>query len=271
MGRLYDKTQREKDAKQQLTAALQLEPGDWKIYMELGLNAYQSGRYQEAATNWEEALRLEPDNSLALRNLGAVYHALARDDDAAAALQHALQIKPNADIYNNLGTIRFYQGRYQDAVPAFEKTVALGANNFDNWASLADAYRWTPGNADKAKQAYATAIRLVREEIAKNPNQLDLRALLATYLAKSGDKAGALQELKPVEQAHSKDPAILYSTAVAYELGGNRDKALQSLLAAVKAGQSLDDIQNDPELVGLRADPQYHLKIAGASGTKASQ
>ena len=127
-----------------------------------------------------------------------------------------------------------------------------------------DLYRWTPGNADKAKQAYDTAIRLVREEIAKNPNQADLHADLALYLAEDGDKTGALTELKAVEQAHSKDPSVLYNVAVAYELCGNRDKALDILLAAVKVGQSLDEVKNDPELVSLRSDPRYHLKIEGA-------
>ncbi|MGO9124642.1 MAG: protein kinase domain-containing protein [Terriglobales bacterium] len=262
---LYDKTGKPEDARQELKRALQLNKNDWEVYMELGLNAYKSGDYKNAAAYWEEALRLEPDNVPVLRNLGAVYHNLGRDDDAASALQHSLEIQPSADAYNNLGTIRFYQGRYQDAVPAFEKTVALGANSFDNWASLADAYRWTPGNAAKARQAYDTAIRLVSEEIAKNPNQADLRADLALYLSENGDKTGALTELKSVEQAHSKDPSVLYSVAVAYELCGDRDKAFDGLLAAVKAGQSLDDIKNDPELVSLRADPRYQLKIASAA------
>jgi len=264
LGRLYDKLNKPEDAKQELQVALKQNSSDWQLYTDLGLNAYKGGEYKAAAAYWEQALRLEPDNVPVLRNLGAVYHNLGRDDDAASALQHSLEIQPTADAYNNLGYIRFYQGRYQDAVPAFEKTVTLGANNFDNWASLADAYRWTPGNADKAKQAYNTAIRLVREEIAKNPNQADLRANLTLYLAENGDKTGALAELRTAEQAHSKDPSVLYNIAVTYELCGNRDKALDALLASVKAGQSLDDVKNDPELVALRADPRFQLKIAGA-------
>ena len=265
LGHLFDKVGKTENARQELEVALKLDKNNWRTYMELGLNRYQAGAFADAAANWEEALRLEPDNVPALRNLGAVYHALRRDDDAATALQHALQIHPSADVYNNLGTIRVYQGRYQDAVPAFEKTVALSANSYDNWASLGDAYRWTPGNAEKAKKAYLTAIRLVREEIAKTPTDTTLLASLALYLAKSGDKASAVQELKRVEEGHSKDPSVLYSAAVAYELSGNRAKALEFLLAAVKVGQGLDDIKNDPDLVGLRADPRYHLEIAGAA------
>ena len=268
LGKLYDKTGKDNLALQELKRALQLDPNDWASYMELGLNAYQAANYKGAAENWEQVLKLEPDNVSALRNLGAVYHSLGRDDDAAAALQHALEIKPSADVYNNLGTIRFYQGRYQDAVPAFEKSVALGANKPEIWGSLADAYRWTPGDRGKAQQAYETAIRMVREEIGKNPQQTDLRLDLALYLAKSGDKVSALKELQFVEQAHSKDPSVLYNSAVVYELCGSRNQALDSLRESVKAGQDLNDIKNDPELVSLRADPRYHLNVVSAAATK---
>ena len=201
-----------------------------------------------------------------LQNLGAGYHALNRDDDAASALQQALAIKPTADIYNNLATLRFYQGHYQEAVPAFQKAVELGANHYDNWANLGDAYRWTPGNQDKAKQAYEQAIRLVREEISKHPDQIELKADLAMYLAKHGDKKAALNELQPVEQSHSHDPNVLYLTAIVYEICGNRDQALTSLASSVKVGQSLEDIKNEPEFVSLRTDPRYHLNVLSAAG-----
>src|SRR5271169_977512 len=120
-----------------------MEPKDWKSYLAMGLIAYHDGQLKEAASAWETALKLEPDNVPALRNLGAVYHSMGRDDDAVAALQHALEIRPGSDVYTNLGTILFYQGKYDGSVPAFEKAVELGANTFDNWGNLGDAYRWS--------------------------------------------------------------------------------------------------------------------------------
>jgi tetratricopeptide (TPR) repeat protein/predicted Ser/Thr protein kinase len=271
LGYLYNKTGKRDQAVLELERALQLDPKDWKATVTLGWTAYQAANYKEAVSYFEQALRLEPDSLSTLENLGAVYHLLGRDDDAAAALQHALEMKPAADVYNNLGTIRFYQGHYDEAVPAFEKTVELNANGYDSWGNLGDAYRWSSAQKDKAKPAYQHAIQLVREEIAKHPNQMDLRTSLAMYLAKSGDKQSALQELKPVEQAHVKEPNILYISAMVYELCGNRDKALDSLLVAVKAGQSLADVKNEPEFVSLRADPRYHLNILSVADTKPSR
>jgi tetratricopeptide (TPR) repeat protein len=270
LGLLYEKTGKADQAAEELKRALQLNPKDWKTYMAAGLGAYQAGRFQESASAWEMALKLEPDNVPMLRNLGAVYHSLGRDSDAVAALQHALEIKPASDVYTNLGTILFYQGKYDEAVPAFEKAVELGANNFDIWGNLGDAYRWSSNKQDKARPAYEHAIQLVKEEIAKNPNQTDLRIDLAMYLAKAGDKEKALKEIKPVEAARDTNPSDLYNSALVYELCGRRDHALDALLAAVKAGQDLNDIKNEPEFVSLRADPRYHLQILSAAATKPS-
>jgi len=267
----YQKSGRGDRTAEEFRRAIELDPKDWRAYMGLGTNAYLNARYQEAATNYEKAEQLEPDSVSVLQNLAAVYHLLERDDDAAAALQRALAIKPSADIYNNLGTIRFYSGHYDDSIAAFEKTVALGANNFDNWANLGDAYRWSTTQKAKAPAAYQHAIQLVQEEIRKSPQQIDLHADLAMYLAKTGDKQAALRELQTVEVAQTKEPNVLYLMAIVYELCGKRDQALDSLSASIKLGQSLADIKNEPEFVSLRTDPRYHLRILSATKSIAKR
>ncbi len=267
LGAAYAGEGKKDDAAAEFQRALALDPKDWRTYMEIGLEAYNAGRYKEAATNWEHVIQIEPNDVQALVNLGAVYHALGRDDDASSALQHALEIKPNADVYNNLGTIRYYQGKYDLAAAAFEKTVALNANDYNSWASLGDAHRQLH-NQGKANQAYQQAIQLIKDEIAKHPDQVELRAELALYLAKSGEKSAASQQLQTVSLDAIKDPTILFEVAIAYEVSGARDKALNALTAAVKAGQNLDDIKNEPELVSLRADPRYHLDVLSAAAAK---
>jgi len=267
LGKLNAQKGNTTEAVANLNHALEINPHDWEAPLELGAEAYQAGHYRDAASFFETVLKTQPNEIRALINLGATYHALGRDDDASQMLQQALAIKPNAEVFNNLGTIRYYQGKYDLAAAAFEKTVALNANSSDNWASLGDAYRQLH-NQDKAKQAYQQAIQLVKDEIAKHPEQMDLQANLALYLAKTGDKQGALQAVAPVMQAKVKDPTNLFEAAITYELCGARDKALDALTTAVKAGQNLDDIKNEPELVSLRADPRYHLNVLSASATK---
>ena len=83
--------------------------------------------------------------------------------EAATALQRALEIQPSsgsAGVYTNLGTARFFQGRYQEAVAAFEKAVELNPTWYLYWGNLADGYRWIQGNEQKAKAADVRALKL---------------------------------------------------------------------------------------------------------------
>lgn len=256
-------TGKSKQAEDELTRALGLNPEDWRARFNLGLLYYKTARYPEAASAWEQVKKITPDNFYVLNNLAGVYMVMDRDEDAAAALQRSLEIKPAADNYSNLGTLRFSQRRYADAVPAFEKAVNLMASNYLYWGNLGDAYRWAPGQRAKAGPAYQNAIRLVRSEIASNPQDLELPSTLALYLAKSGDKAAALAQIKDVDLASKKTPAVLLYSAVVHELCGDRDIAFSMLSAALKAGTTIKEIENEPELIALRADARYQFLLAG--------
>jgi serine/threonine protein kinase/tetratricopeptide (TPR) repeat protein len=265
LGFLFNSAGNSKQAEEALARALTLNPDDWRSRTTLGLLYYKTARYPEAATAWEQVSKLTPDNFIVLNNLAAVYHMMDRYEDSAAALQRSLEIKPAATTYGNLGTLRFFQGRYAEAVPAFEKAVNMQANNYLNWGNLGDAFRWAPGQAGKAGPAYENAIRLVRDEIGAHPEDLDLQANLALYLAKSGDKQTALAQIKAVDHATKKPASVLFNSAVVYELGGNRDRAIAVLSAAIKAGYALEEIKNEPELVALRTDTRYQLLLASQS------
>jgi tetratricopeptide (TPR) repeat protein/predicted Ser/Thr protein kinase len=244
--------------------AVQFTPDDWVAHSTLGTFFYRLARYEDAAHSWEGAVQLTPDNVVALRNLAAAYHMLGRDEDAAAKLQRALEIQPAATTYNNLGTLRFFQGQYGDAAEAFDKAVQLSANNYLYWGNLGDAYRWTPGGKDKAKPAYLRASQLLNEKIAASPADPDLHANLAVYLIKSGDRDRALLEIGIVEKSQRITAFSWFKALIVHELCGQRDQALAALQAALRAKYSLQEIRNEPELVSLRTDPRYHRMVGSA-------
>jgi eukaryotic-like serine/threonine-protein kinase len=240
-------------------------PDDWQPLAELGAFLYKAARYGEAVETWERCAKLVPDNATLHRQLGAAYHMLDRPDDAARAFQQALQIEPTAAVYNNLGTLRFFQGRYGDAVAAFTRAVEMRANSYAYWGNLGDAHRWDPATRPEASVAYATAIRLAEEALAAAPGNLEVRAALALYRAKSGDAAGALQDLAILERAEQPSPARLFRATVVYEIAGRRTDALETLRRALEAGYSEREIRMDPELVSLRTDPRFHALVSGTS------
>jgi eukaryotic-like serine/threonine-protein kinase len=262
LGFLFSGLGSNKQAEEEQTRALALNPEDWRARINLGLLYYKTARYPEAAAAWEQVSKLTPDNFYVLNNLAGAYMMMDREEDSAAALQRSLEIKPAADNYSNLGMLRFSQGRYADAVPAFEKAVKMMASNYLFWGNLGDAYRWAPGQRAKAGLAYQNAIRLVREEIAATPQDLEVQSTLALYLAKSGDKQAALTQIAQVDRAAKKTASVLLDSAVVHELCGERDIALTTLSAALKAGTTLKEIKNEPELIALRADARYQFILA---------
>ena len=260
MGNLHAARRATADAEREFRAAMQLAPLDWRSAFDLGVLYYRNDRYGDAASVWQAAAAKQPDNELLHRNLGAAFHMMGRDDEAAAELQKALEIIPAAATYNNLGTIRFFQGRYADAVPAFEKAVNSAANSYRFWGNLGDAYRWTAGMRDKAPAAYTRAVQLGRAEAKAKPGDWDLRSRLALYLAKLSDPA-ARAELAAIPPA-TPTAAVWFRTAVAWDLLHDRDQALQSLERALKAGYPTNEVENEPELAPLRADRRYHVLMA---------
>jgi eukaryotic-like serine/threonine-protein kinase len=237
--------------------AAELSPRDWAVWLRIGLFEYSTGEYQKAAGALEKAGQLAPDNSIVYRNLGAIYSKLERYDDAASAFQRALEIRPSDAVYTNLGTIRFYQGRYGEAIPPMEAAVRLSANNYLLWGNLADVYRIVPGNQKKALDAYRIAVRLAREQTQKVPDNPDLRSSLAVYLAHSGDVAGAEAELKLLAGSKRHTPGSLFKAALASEACMRENDALRYLELAVREGYPWREIRDNPDLASLRETAGY--------------
>ena len=258
----YAAQRRDEEAEAALQEAVKRRGSDWRPDSELASFYFRRGRYSDAAATWEAARALAADNAIVWRNLGAAYFQLGRYEDAAGAFQRSLEITPTAATYTNLGTLRFYQGRYNDAVPAFEKAVALGANRSLYWGNLADAYRWAPGRRSESIDAYSRAIALLREEVTKQPAAFELRSRLATYLVKADQPKAALEIIGDIERESKLPPQVLMHLTMIHELAGNRERALQRLQQALKAGFPAKELANEPELTALRADPRYHRVIA---------
>jgi len=53
---------------------------------------------------------------------------------------------------------------------------------------------------------------------------------------------------------------------IAYEVLGDRAAALAVLAGALRAGLPVTEIEREPELTALRADPGYHRLVAAAGG-----
>jgi serine/threonine-protein kinase len=271
LGQALAASKQDEAAATAFATAIRLGADDWRPRIGFGQFHFSRARYAEAAAEWEAALRLTPDNALVLRNLGAAYYLLERHDEAASILQRALEVRPDAPVYTNLGTIRFFQGRYADAVDAFEKAVELGANNPLYWGNLGDGYRWAPGRRGEAAAAYRRATDLIAQDLAKRPHDVDLLSRQALYLAKMGGRDEARRALQGLDGDASLTAQMLYRLTVVNELLGDRSGALAALERALKAGYPVADLAREPEFTALRADARYHRLLASAGSGRRPQ
>ncbi|HJQ38971.1 MAG TPA: protein kinase [Thermoanaerobaculia bacterium] len=244
-------------AEAHLRKALALRPRDPELHLALGWLLYQTTRYDQAAAEFRQVNVIAPDLVAGYRNLAATLHMRGDYAGAARAIQQSLEIEPDVAAYSNLGTLYFFQGLYPQSVTAFEKAVQLGANNHVVWANLGDAYRWTPGNQAKAREAFAAALNLLDDQIRQHPDDATLQSRRALYLAKQGNARGGLSAADALMARKEADPQNLYRLALAFELSGARGKSLDALARAIRNGYSTEEIKTDPELASLRRDMQF--------------
>ena len=157
-----------------------------------------------------------------------------------------------------MATVHIFRGRYAEAIPMLESAIELGRNVTEIWGNLGDAYRYTPGNGDKAVEAYRRAIELAYDDLSVNPNDPCLRSRLATYCAKAGDLEMAMKQLEMARDQGPTDADVLFNCIIVYEIADRRDDALRAVSETVERDESaIEKIDSDPELSELRKDARY--------------
>src|SRR5258708_35507414 len=89
-----------------------------------------AGAYAAAERGFEKVLAASPNQVAAMGNLGVVYQHTHRPEKAIAIYKRALTVNPKDDkILLNLGLVYFKREDYGQAMPWFERVVALNASS----------------------------------------------------------------------------------------------------------------------------------------------
>jgi tetratricopeptide (TPR) repeat protein len=229
----------------------------WQGYADLGELYYRQGQFAKAAEQFQSLIDLAPDKSDGYYNLGGIYLAQGRYEDAIAVLKKGLNIQPDADAWSNLGSAYMYIGKYEDGASAMKRAADLSPHNHVMWRNLADSLNQIPARQIEARQAYEKALETATEQLKVNPQDPEALSGTALYDAHLGQVAGAEIFISRALAAAPHDSDTLFTSALVYEIIGNRDKALAAVNSAVAAGYSLEEVEKEPELRTLRSDPRY--------------
>jgi tetratricopeptide (TPR) repeat protein len=134
-----------------LTRSLSLDPGRAKTPTYLALVRLDQKLIAEAEAAAQRGLALAPDDPEALNAMGLVRFEQQKSDEALALHRRAVELKPDfADAHNNIGNILKENGDLAAARAAFERAVELDPREAGHYFNLADAKKFTEGDAHLA-------------------------------------------------------------------------------------------------------------------------
>jgi tetratricopeptide (TPR) repeat protein len=178
-------THRYVDAAILIQRAIAASPAEASYHSDLGLTYRIAGRLDEAAVCFRRAVELNPSLAAAHLNLGEALHEMSRFDDAIESYQRVFLLQPNdAGAYNNLGVTLTAKGLMDEAITAFQGALALNADYAEAHNNLGNALcecgRW-----DEAAAAFRRALVLM-------PDSPEAHANLGNVLLANGRVEQAL-------------------------------------------------------------------------------
>ncbi|HVF27931.1 MAG TPA: tetratricopeptide repeat protein [Pyrinomonadaceae bacterium] len=182
--------------------------------------AMQSGRFADAAREYEAWLKVYPDAKEVLLALGICYVQLGRQDEAVAMLRRHLKLVPKSAAGRAALGIALLDGaKTTEAKAELETAIQLNPKQADAVEALARVYL-IEGRA-------AEAVSLLRPLAASGANE-EIQALLGDALVKAGQPRDAAAMLERQLQTNPRAASRIYSiTAWAHLKAGDLARAAE--------------------------------------------
>lgn len=220
--------------------ALELQPDDQALRVQVGERLYQAGRITEAAKTLDP-LRDKGDSTAEFL-LGVLSYRQGRFEDSRQRFEAALKVKPDyPEARFNLAITFYDQGRYPEALDQFKAVLAAhpdddeAKKNLDVTRQAAVRAHLKEGSQDFLKADYVSALTRWKAALQLEPDNKVVKDLVETAEAQLKLQAEELVATgKSAWEAGKKEDAI-----VAYAQALDRDPSN----AAAKAG--LDSVKSE--------------------------
>lgn len=239
-----------------LKKAVDLNPYYWYNHKQLGVGYFDVGRYEEALKEFKEQIAENPTDSSAYSNIGAIYEKQGLWKDAIAGFNKSIEIKPSFQAYSGLATAYYMLTRYAEAIPVYEKALALSPNQAFVARNLAEAYMRN-GQKEKGTKMYSRAIALLYDQLQVNSQDASALGELAMCYVAKGDLSRAHVLILQARAIDPSDSDILYQAAVVESVSGRIPQALDALKSALEKGYSFASCLSDPDLKAVRQAPGF--------------
>jgi len=198
-----------------------------------GSGFFQQGKTNEAIQEFEAALATNPRLIAAHINLVALYGQLRQDEKAEEHFRAAVELDPGwVETYYNWGLFLVQRNRKAEAVELFRKAVEVNPNYPEARVQLGLLLD-DSGHSSEAAAQYQRALEV-------SPSNRQAHYFLGRYLLTNGRVDEAIQHL--IETTKVEDawtPVCMQAVAIAYERGGNRERAVHFLREAKQRALTL--------------------------------
>ncbi len=231
------------------------------IYFSNGLQSKYRDDTEGAIRNFEQALRYMPDDAASMYELSEQYYNADRIEEALNMIQKATKTDPENKWYQmRLGLFYRNLEQYKDFIQLFEKLTAKYPDDPDMLSELIDAYLITE-KYDKALEKMDILEQQVGENeliteqrlqiykrqgntkkviseleklIEQNPENIRYYGMLASFYSDNGKIKDAIKTYEKIKEINPEHPYINVSLLELYDMTGEKDKAFDELLAAIR-------------------------------------
>jgi tetratricopeptide (TPR) repeat protein len=165
LGVAYMNQQRPADAQKLFEQSLATDPNFEVARINLGISLLAQQKLEPARTALAAAVEKLPQDSYAWYNLGLVYKDLGDAEKGVDAFTHVTQIANEADPWYFVGYLNSQLQRYDQAITAFQKALAIFPFHASAEFGLARAYQRS-GNAEAAKEHLAKFQKMTADHLA---------------------------------------------------------------------------------------------------------
>jgi tetratricopeptide (TPR) repeat protein len=258
LGLLENGTGKYEQAAEQFQHAVQLDPANDRAYINLA-DAYQHlNQLDKAEETFKRAIAVRPQYWRVYSLLGGFYLNQAQYDRAEAMFRHSTELDPDSYLaFNNLGGALLYEGKNDEATKAFEKSIAIRPNLM--------AYS-NVGAAQFNLRRFQDSARSFKEALKIDSSDYQTWADLGEADYFGGDAGSATEPFRKAvalaEQqlkVNPRDAGVLGDLANYYSMLGDRKQALNYLDRSLQLGQS------DKQLLFNAAEVYNQLRETGVS------
>ena len=251
LGRALAKSNRPDEAERSFREAIAVEPGFGQAYNALGAFLFEVARNREAAEAFRRVTELAPGNPTAYNNLGGALLAAGDLQQSATAFERSIQIEPSRGAYSNLGTLYYYLGRFDEAVAAYTKAIALAPEDHRLWGGRGDSRWYLPKGRPAARDDYRRAALLAEKALAVDASDAEAWALLGYFHGRLDDQDRSRRDLARALELGPDLPFVAYCAALAAADRGDRPEAERLIRQAIDNGFARELLRPDPALKGI--------------------